>query len=81
MTYYFNDQDKITGMFYRALSPKEVRPPDRRCEFEKWAEAKYPGEIAKLEPGGRIDPALENARRWKAMLVEWRQEAGLPPVG
>ncbi|MCH8243915.1 MAG: hypothetical protein IH897_15070, partial [Planctomycetes bacterium] len=37
VTYYFDEDDKITGMLYAGLTPRTQRPPDRFCEFEKWA--------------------------------------------
>lgn len=73
--YYFNDAGKITGMLYQGLSPRGTRPPDRRCEFDRWAQKKYPGLLDSDEMGIPNQP-----RRWRALLVEWRADVGLPAV-
>lgn len=81
VTYYFDDNDRITGMLYQRLVPDGRRPPDRMCEFEKWLDEHHPGELEKLAPGGNIIPELQRAKRWKKLLVQWRQDVGLPPIG
>jgi hypothetical protein len=78
VTCYFDDDGKITGMLYAGLS--DDRPPDRMDAFKAWAAEHYPGQLERIAPGGKINPALENARRWKKLLAEWRADAGLPPV-
>jgi len=75
ITYYFNDDGKITGMFYRALDPASRRPPDRRKEFEAWASEKYPGLLDSEEM-----KIPNNPKRWRELLVQWRADVGLPPV-
>lgn len=78
VTYYFDDDRLITGMLYAGLGHK--RPPDRKPEFVAWANQHHPGEIDRLEPNDKIVPTLENAKRWKQLLVQWRAEAGLPAI-
>lgn len=78
VTYYFDEDRRITGMLYAGLDVN--RPPDRTAEFEAWAERNHPGALERLAPGGRINPTLENAKRWKRLLVEWRAQAGLPAI-
>ncbi len=75
VTYYFNDEDKISGMLYQGLSPKAKRAPDRRAEFERWAAEHYPGE---LESDAMKIP--RNPGRWRALLTEWRSDVGLPAI-
>lgn len=75
VTYYFNDDGKITGMLYRGLNPGKQRPPDRRCEFDRWVEKKYPGLIESEEMN-----IPNNPRRWRELLVEWRADVGLPAI-
>ena len=75
VTYYFDDDNRITGMFYRGLSPKVERPPDRYEEFKQWAAARYPGLLESPEMDIPNSPP-----RWRELLVEWRADAGLKPI-
>lgn len=75
VTYYLDDDGKIEGYLVQRLTPPNRRPPDRCCEFERWVEEKYPGMLENEET--KI-PA--NPRRWREVLVEWRNDVGLPPV-
>lgn len=75
VTYYFNENDIITGMLYAGLTPKNQRPPDRFCEFEKWANERYPGLLDSEE----MD-IPNNPKRWREVLTEWRADVGLPPI-
>lgn len=75
ITYYFDDEDRITGMLYRGLAPKNRRPPDRYCEFKVWAAKKYPGLLESDEMGIPNQP-----KRWRELLVEWRAEQGFEPI-
>lgn len=75
VTYYFDEDNRITGMLYRGLSPKSERPPDRYDEFKQWAEAQYPGLLQ--------SPEMEipnNPKRWRELLTAWRADAGLKPI-
>lgn len=74
ITYYFNDDGKIGGMLYRGLAKKGDLPPNRRCEFERWAAEKYPGLLDSEEM-----QIPNNPQRWRELLVEWRAEVGLQP--
>ncbi len=75
ITYYFDDFGKITGMFYRS-EPTNVKPPAGRGEeFERWADAKYPGLL-----GADEMKIPNNPHRWRELLVEWRRDTGLPPI-
>jgi len=75
ITYYFNEDELISGMLYEPLSTRANRPPDRRCEFDRWASERYPGLLD--SPEMRIPG---NPERWRALLVEWREDVGLPPI-
>jgi len=75
ITYYFDDNDKITGMLYAPLTPRHLRPPDRYDEFEAWANGKYPGLLDSAEM-----KIPNNPKRWRQLLVEWRRDVGLPAI-
>ena len=75
VTYYFDEGDKITGMLYQGLSPREKRPPDRFGEFKTWAQKHHAGLLDSDEMEIPNQP-----RRWRTLLTEWRQDAGLPPI-
>lgn len=75
ITYYFNDEQKICGMLYEGLSAQKARPPDRLCEFKKWAGERYPG---LLDSDEMTIP--RNPKRWRELLIEFRRETGLPPI-
>ncbi len=75
VTYYFDDDDRITGMLYQGLAPRVERPPDRYDEFKRWADEHYPG---LLDSEAMKIP--NQPERWRALLTEWRRETGLPPI-
>ena len=75
VTYYFDGEGRIEGMLYQGLSTKEARPPDRGDEFRRWADQKYPGLLDSPEMEIPNQP-----KRWRALLVEWRREVGLPAI-
>lgn len=75
VTYYFDDDDKITGMLYAPLAPRKDHPPDRLGAFKKWAAKKYPGLL------DSEDMKIPNQpKRWRELLVEWREDVGLSPI-
>ncbi len=75
ITYFFDADGKISGQLVRGLTPWNRRPPDRRCEFERWTAKKFPGLLESDEM--RIP---RNPRRWRELLTEWRKEVDLPPI-
>ena len=75
ITWFFNDDGKITGMLYEGLGGDAPRPPDRECEFERWVEERYPG---LLESADMEIP--KNPTRWRELLIEWRADVDLPAV-
>jgi len=75
ITYYFNDENKISGMLYQGFSPRSKRPPDRYDEFKQWMKNKYPGMLESPEMKIPNQP-----KRWRELLTEWRAETGLPPI-
>jgi hypothetical protein len=79
ITYYVDDAGRMSGTLYEPIK-EQGRPPDRFGEFKAWAREKRPGELERLMPEGQIKPGREEARRWRALLMEWRREAGLPAV-
>ncbi|MCH8066415.1 MAG: hypothetical protein IIC90_11430 [Chloroflexi bacterium] len=66
ITYFFDDQDKISGMLYEPLTPKHQRPPDRYDDFKIWAGIHYPGLLESPEMEIPNQP-----QRWRALLTEW----------
>jgi outer membrane murein-binding lipoprotein Lpp len=75
MTWWFDDRDRITGVMVRSLPGKET---SRMEEFRAWAAVHDPTEIEYLMPKGKLDPTGDRPERWKALLVRWREAAGLP---
>jgi hypothetical protein len=75
VTYSFDDKHRIIGMVYQGLTPKDHRRPDRYDEFKEWTETHYPGA---LESAAMKIP--RSPKRWRALLTEWRRDAGLPPI-
>ena len=45
----------------------------RLAEFQEWARANHPDELAYLMPNGRIDPTEDRAERFRKLLLEWRR--------
>lgn len=80
-TYYFDAADRIEGILIASVPASEREKAEGRFdEFEVWVRAMHPGALEDLMPGGDIDPKLENAKRWRKLLVEWRREQGLGPI-
>ena len=77
ITYWFDDDERIEGMLVSSL-PKEPKTKGRKDQFKKWADEHHPGVLDELEPDGRIIPSKENAKRWRKLLIEWREAVGLP---
>ena len=75
ITWFFSSDGKIDGMLYQGWGRDTPRPPDRKCEFERWTENRYPG---LLESANMEIP--KNPERWRELLLEWRADAGLPAV-
>ena len=79
-TYWFDADERIEGMLVSSM-PKEANNNGRFEEFKAWADEHYPGVLDELEPDGRIIPSKVNAIRWRKLLIEWREAAGLPEIG
>ncbi len=77
--YFFDENDRISGKLIQSIEGLK-RPTDRLEEFKVWAQERHPGLLDTLMPDGEIDPHLDKARVWKARLLEWRADAGLPDV-
>ena len=69
MTWWLDDQDRITGVLIKGGG----KPTSRLDEFKAWAAKTHPDELAYLMPKGRIDPTGDRAERWRAILEEWRR--------
>lgn len=74
--YWFDDEGKILGKVFEGRAAGE-RPDDRLEEFVDWLRARDPEVLARLMPVGEVDPSLERAIEWKALLIEWRRASGL----
>ncbi len=79
ITYWFDDDERIEGMLVSSL-PKKAETKGRFEEFKKWADDHHPGILDELQPEGKIIPSKENAIRWRELLIEWREAAGLPAI-
>lgn len=77
VTYFFDDQRRISGMLIEALGE---RPPGDTAEFLAWARAHHADELEALMPDGKIDPSGDHPERMRVLLDEWRTAAGLPAV-
>ncbi|MCZ6542832.1 MAG: DUF1573 domain-containing protein [Planctomycetota bacterium] len=77
ITYWFDDDERIEGMLVSSL-PKEPKTNGRYDQFKAWTDEQHPGVLDELQPEGKIIPSKENAIRWRELLIEWREAAGLP---
>jgi hypothetical protein len=78
LVWWFDEAGKISGFMVRSM--RDPRARDRLDEFQAWARANNPRELAYLMPGDRISPEGDRPQRWKAILTQWRAEAGLPAI-
>jgi hypothetical protein len=72
VTYDFDGDGKITSVLVHGI-PGAPKTADRLGDFKEWAKANRPGLLETLMPTGKIDPALDKAKLWKASLLEWRE--------
>lgn len=79
ITYYFNNDGRITGRLISGV-PGYKRPPDRLADFKRWCEHEHPGALEKIEFDPDNPPTFAIAKRWKELLVEWRAAEGLPAI-
>jgi hypothetical protein len=77
MTWWFDERDRIVGAMVRSW-PGNAK--NRLQEFRDWAAVRHPAELEHLMPNGKIDPTGDRAEKWKVLLPEWREAAGLPKV-
>jgi hypothetical protein len=70
MTYDLDAQGRIASVLVHGIPGEKSK--DRLPEFKEWAKANRPGLLEKLMPDGKLDPALDKAKLWKASLLEWR---------
>ncbi|MCH7878395.1 MAG: hypothetical protein IH914_03655 [candidate division Zixibacteria bacterium] len=82
ITYFFNEQKKITGYMISAAYPGQESPPkvDRFDEFEAWVLEHHADEWEYLRPGGKLDPSVDRAPRTRVLLNLWRAEVGLEVI-
>jgi hypothetical protein len=82
ITYFLDDAGLIEGYMISDADPDKPGPPSdsRADEFVAWAEANHPDEWAYLRPGGKLDPTGDRAPRTRALLLQWRETVGLPPL-
>lgn len=79
ITYWFDDDERIEGMLVSSL-PKEPKTNGRYDQFKEWADEHRPGVLDELQPEGKIIPSKENAIRWRELLMQWREDVGLPTM-
>lgn len=79
LTWWFDESGRMNGFLVQSVVG-EGTTGSRLKEFKEWAKVKRPEELQYLMPKGQIDPSSDRAERWRTILVEWRREAGLPPV-
>ncbi len=77
LTYYFDTNEKITGILVFSAGQKTT---DRFEEFKKWAEKNRADDLKYLMPEGELIPTLDRAKKWRAILNEWRRSIGLPVI-
>lgn len=78
LTYQFDDQGRIQRVLYKP--DRSAASPDRFEEAVRWARIHRPAELQHLMPDGQIVPDLARARRWRALLRDWRRASGLPRI-
>ena len=78
-TWWLDGDGRLSGFLLEPLTA-EKGGTGRLEEFKAWARQAAPDELAYLMPKGSIDPTGDRPERWRAILVRWRREAGLPPV-
>lgn len=76
ITYYLDDDGLIAGTLVKGMSSS----PGRYDEAEAWIAEHYPDDYATLVKDGDIVPNIENAKRWKVLLAQWRESVALPPI-
>ena len=78
-TWWIDESGRISGFLY-APRGSTGSGEDRLEEFEAWARKTNPAELDYLMPSGRFDPTGDRPERFKAILLDWRRAAGLPPI-
>jgi hypothetical protein len=76
LTYWFDGDRRIEGFLVQGIDDGEPDGGSREA-FLEWARRHHRDEIDSLLDGDRVVPSAANARRWRALLLEWRREAGL----
>ncbi|HKO55478.1 MAG TPA: hypothetical protein VJ276_06330 [Thermoanaerobaculia bacterium] len=69
LTFRFDDAGRIREVLLTSTGAKST---SRLEEFESWARAHHPEELAYLLPNGRVDPTGDRPERWTRILTEWR---------
>jgi ketosteroid isomerase-like protein len=79
LTWTLDESGRIKEVLLDSIPGARERS-NRMPEFKRWAAEHHPEELAYLLPNGQMNPDGDRAERWRAILVEWRAAAGLPPV-
>ncbi len=45
-----------------------------------WLGTNYPDDLAEIYPNNQFVFSGENAIRWRKLLIEWREDVGLPSM-
>lgn len=78
-TYWFNGKGEITAQLYEPMDTT----PSFRESFKpalEWTRANRPGELHAIYPNNDFAPSADTAKRWRAVLIEWRQATGKPAI-
>ncbi len=76
ITYYFDDENKISGRLVEPLHDRsEVAKTDRYDEFVAWVQLHHPDDIAAMFTNDlKINPERDSAQLWLRHLTEWSHE-------
>lgn len=71
-TYWLNDKNKINKILIYWIPGENISSTKYLIPIVAWAMQNDSLEIQELYPDGRIIPSRENALRWKALLIKYR---------
>jgi hypothetical protein len=74
-TYWFDASGRITGVLRQ---PLPARPSWRECFSPalNWVRQHHPDDLQAIYPNERLALTAASARRWRELLLEWREATG-----